>query len=523
MKTIERILREKGILLALSGILCIYFGAICLINFSGRPGFYCTDMYTDMLFAAKAWEQKSLIPDGWVFGNQLYVVATPALAALFCGVVPNPQQAMAIAAVFMMVLVLITFYWMLKPVMKREENMLCIVLFMALSLFYGDAVSTANGWQLFFTLCGYYACYLINVFLAFGCYIRADRPIKSRFCVLLFFTCILSFCTGIQSLRQTAVMSVPLGALAGIRLLADIRKGEKINRRSLVTAALICVSNLMGLLFKKTIDLDQTEIFGQMGIAKLADMIPAVGDSLKTMLDLLSGESVLASVVRIALLGGSVLAVGILFFRKNSEQDKGRKELAVLIILSILTILAIDVGTTMDVRSIYYFMLYLLLAFLISCGCSFVKKLPRILFLVGILLSLVLPGMIRLKDTCIQALLWRYDRSYAVSEYLMEEGFSTIYAQWDMGEDFAIASEFRLQAGFWGTDTFVPIMYLCDPEVYTRAPEACAYLFFWESAAQNAEELAASRNLPITLHTYLPEQDIYIYTSSVNLMQEFGK
>ena len=49
----------------------IYFLFIVLINFSGNPSFYCTDMYSDMTYAEEVWNHKSIFPENWTFGNQL--------------------------------------------------------------------------------------------------------------------------------------------------------------------------------------------------------------------------------------------------------------------------------------------------------------------------------------------------------------------------------------------------------------------------------------------------------------------
>ena len=97
-------------------ILFVYFVAACTVNFSANPSFYSTDMYTDMVYAQASWEQKSIFPDGWVFGNQLYAVATPVLAAVFYGITGNSAVAMALAATVMGILVIVTFAWMVRAV-----------------------------------------------------------------------------------------------------------------------------------------------------------------------------------------------------------------------------------------------------------------------------------------------------------------------------------------------------------------------------------------------------------------------
>lgn len=516
--------REKGMLLLLAGILCVYFGAICLINVSGRPSFYCTDMYADMLFAAKAWEQKSLVPEGWLFGNQLYVVATPALAALYCGIVSNPQIAMALAAVTMTILILVSFLWMLKGVFSFEgDKLLCMVLFLAFGLYFGDSVGTVNGWQLFFTMCAYYGCYLLNVLLAFGCYLRADGNAGRSFRAVLAFTCILSFGTGMQSLRQTAVMSVPLMAMGFMQLLTDLRKKENWKRPSFFTAVLISGMNGAGLLFQKTVEFEQTEIFGQLGLVKPSQVVPSVGESFGTMLELLHCETGASVVLRFVILVLSGFAAAELYLRKRRGEDGKAFSLGTLLLLSVLAIFAIDVVTTLEVRSIYYFMFYLLTAFLCAYGFSKRRELLRWLFLTAMILVLILPGMLALKDICMQAYFAKYDPIYGVSDYLLEEGYDTVYAAWNMGEEIAVASEFQIKAGFWDEGIFVPVTYLCDPVVYTADADSCAYVLFGEESAVLAEQAAEAKGVMMSLVRYFPDSNAYIYTASENLMQKVSE
>lgn len=524
MKKINRILGEKGILLILAGILGVYFGAICLINFSGRPSFYCTDMYADMVFAATAWERKSLIPEGWLFGNQLYVVATPALAALFSAVTSSPQMAMALAAVTLTVLILAAFWWMLKGIFSSaEEKLLCIVLFMAMGLYFGDSIGTVTGWQLFFTMCAYYGCYLLNALLGFGCYMHADEKISRRFWVLLGLTCLLSFGTGMQSLRQTAIMCVPLMGLAALQLLEDLRKKENWRRRSALSACLITLFNIAGLLYKETVEFEQTEIFGQMGIAEPGQMAAAVGESLNTMLDLLHCETTEAVYVRIGLLLFCGIGAAELCFRKGRKERKKPLQLAVLLAISLLVIFVVDVTTIMFVREIYYFLFYLLLAFLGTWVFAGRKKIVRWLCLLVLSVSLVLPGMLALKDICMQAYFARYDPIYEISDYLLEEGYDTVYAPWNLGEDIGIASGFRVDMGFWDKDFFVPVSYLCDPKIYEADSSRCVYAMYGLVQVEIAEQELAERGLQWNLLKVFPDQGIYLYTAPQNLMQAFPK
>lgn len=114
-----------------------YFALICAVNFFAPPSFYDSDMYTDMRYAEEMWKHKSIFPDGWVFGNQLYAVSTPVVAGLFYGLTRNPVLAMGLASTVLAALVLLSFDWMLHPVVSgREGRMAGVLAFLWMVLFF---------------------------------------------------------------------------------------------------------------------------------------------------------------------------------------------------------------------------------------------------------------------------------------------------------------------------------------------------------------------------------------------------
>ena len=251
-------------LIILSAIMCVYWVAIICINFSGNPNFYCTDMYADMQYAVEAWTCKQIFPDGWIFGNQLYVVATPVLAALFYGITQNPCSAMGIASSFMALGVVVSFYWMIKPMFKTCcERMLAVVTFMTVILMAGDPVYAIDGWQLFFTMCSYYACYAVTAFLAFGCYLRSDGKWKTGDWLALAGACMLSFGTGIQSLRQTAAMTLPLVAVELTKILRGMMAKRTCFGKSTWIACSLSVFNLAGVVFASFVEVEKMRFLDQ--------------------------------------------------------------------------------------------------------------------------------------------------------------------------------------------------------------------------------------------------------------------
>ena len=339
-------------------ILCAYWVAILCINFSENPDFYCTDMYSDMLYAVEVWNQKTIFPDGWVFGNQLYAVATPVLAALCYGFVQNPCIAMGVASVLMGLGVIGSFSWMLRPVFANfRERLVATVCFMTVILASGDPVSSVTGWQLFFTMCSYYACYAITAFLAFGCYLRSSENWSFALWATFLAACVFSFGTGIQSLRQTAVMVLPLVALEVLRILySKVVKKEYFYKSSLI-AGTLSVCNLAGVLCTKFIAVEQNEIFGSVFLQIPPYLLGEILSCIKTPFSLFHFQNVAV----ILFLGLCISCLIAVFCRRDWVEDAAL--LCILLcVISVAVIFAIDVFTTMSIREIYYFLLYPLTA-----------------------------------------------------------------------------------------------------------------------------------------------------------------
>ena len=147
----ERAKTEKGLSALAILVMACYFAVFAVINFKCFARFCEQDMYADTLVAMMMWEQKSLFPLGYVFGNQLYVVATPVLAALFYGLTGSPNTAMALATTVMSVLIMLSFFWLLRPAVKRGISLACAML-MLVACAFGDKLVNQEMGQLLFIL-----------------------------------------------------------------------------------------------------------------------------------------------------------------------------------------------------------------------------------------------------------------------------------------------------------------------------------------------------------------------------------
>ena len=195
---------ERG----LTGIVlcCImaYLAVYAALNFGGLKRICNSDVYADMQVALRMWEQKTLFPQDWSFGNQLYVIATPVLAALLYGITENMNIAMALATELMTVFILMSFVWLLSGFTKDKLSVAVCCLLLVASCIAPNGFYSLNS-LLFYTQASFYACYLITMFVVMGDYIRSFDSEKTGIGAWGL-SVILCFATGMQSMRQMVVM-----------------------------------------------------------------------------------------------------------------------------------------------------------------------------------------------------------------------------------------------------------------------------------------------------------------------------
>lgn len=508
---------RSAAIIAFVGMIFVYCCAIVYINFYIAPSsFWQTDMYSDIQYSVRAWETKSVFPDGWVFGNQLYVVATPVLSAVFYGLLGNRILAMNLASTVMAVFVMMSFAWMIQSFSKSfEVTAVSVLAFLVLTLFGKDPIYSVTGWQTVFTLCSFYACYYVTAFLAFGCYLRSDCLTKREIPILLA-AGILSFCTGIQSLRQTAIMILPLIVMEGIVIISRKCRGKSAFSSSTDIVIFLSLLNVLGLIFKKFCHVTQVEIFGSVQLRDFHSVFERFPQALRNLCSVFTESVELNTIcgILIAIAAGVTILVAVIRMDNKSLCAVG------LTLFAVGAIFASEVFTTIYVRRLYYFMIFPLGATVVACLYRYVKGKMRVVFGVTLVLCAILtvhssgfgPNGFFNRD------IRSGDRSQ-VCDYLMENDIHTIYSQWNLGHRISIDSDFQIDAGFWDapSDVFKPVMYLCDPQVYCEEPEHAAYIFNSEKAVEIAMKHESANNL--TLLKFFPDEQIWIYTATYNLMQ----
>ena len=515
----ERAKTEKGLSVLAILVMACYFAVFAVINFKCFARFCEQDMYADTLVAKMMWEQKSLLPLGYVFGNQLYVVATPVLAALFYGLTGSPNTAMALATTVMSALIMLSFFWLLRPVVKRGISLACAAL-MLVACAFGDKLVNQEMGQLLFILCSYYACYLITLFVVLGDYTRsaADPGLRP---LTLTLSLLLCFATGMQSLRQTCIMVLPILAFEGLRLLLGFRKQGKAifccRKLSLFRALAYASANLAGLLFAKLFPLHQYTIFDAAPDSfsqRLSDVYVAFRD--------VAGFGwagpehpffILLLAFQLALLFGA-LALQLRQIRRPSALS----DLWWLLLISIAAVTAAALLTSLRIRAVYLFMYYPLLALSVALVLEQVG--PRLRCTVS--LALCLLSLANLYCSYIpsvrSALAPREEPLEQISAWAVENGYELVYGNHtSVAPGIAAYSDGALVAGCWDEEImFKAKPYLNIQNIYSLEDVERAIFVFTPWELDYAQEAAMNAGAELTFQGRYGE--LSVYTSTEQLM-----
>lgn len=531
MQTIEKRQRNWEWALAVVCLVCIgaYLLVFGLLNFVGFPQFCNSDVYADMQFARRAWEQKTLFPEGWTFGNQYYVIATPVLAALFYGVTGSLNLAMALATQTMTALIVLSLFWMLRTFTKDgvAQLMCCLLLISSAVAYYGPYTMNT---LLFFTQGSFYACYLITIFVVFGDYLRAGKGAvrPAAWCLSL----LLCFATGMQSLRQTAVMILPLVAWEILTVLIKLCKRERIwpvhSDSSIVRVASYTLANLAGVALAGLLDVPKAAIYGQTQAAAASQWmerlraIPAGIAEITSVDYLLAGDysRLLAGMIGFFL----ILAAAAVIVRLWNFQEKntGLETAWLLLWIGIAGVLLSTVLLEVKLRGIYMFMWFPLVGL---SGMMLLKKLPPVFRRGGVLVccGISLLGLLYCYRPYLPMLAPQEPTPQEqMSQWAEEQGYAYIYGEyWGTAPAIAVYSDGALEAGCWHSPENV---FQAEPsntpqDIYGEEENSRAIYVFTEEDVSGGLEKAEKLGVPLKKEAEFGPYTAY--TSPIPLMHAY--
>ena len=516
-------------------LLLAFLGLVFFVNLSCNPEYYDGDIYNDINYAKEAWKAKSIFPKDWIFGNQTYVVATPVLAALFYGITGNGFTAMAIASCIMTVLIVLTYDWMTRTLFSYNERMAGFLFLIGVLLLKAHVATSQQGIQAFFTMASYYACYLINAFIVYGCYIRLRKgEFSGRHIAMSVIGIALSFGTGMQSLRQTAVMALPLVACEILMIIIySIRDKKFAISSSTLFSAIVFVSNIAGLIAMKFIEINQNSIYGttafvkslkeflEKGFFNVEYVVLTFGlDSLELRVRL-----VVSTVFLLIILIGFILCVKDFF--KNKCIDQGRFVLVMLLTLGCVSVFAAGVLTDVVNRALYYFMIYPLLA---VCVSYIIVKYPVKRKAFFSIIAVFAAGMIAFRTVgAVGEIKNGKDESstaHQIANYMLDNGYDTIYSVFglsgimDGAENIIVASGDKIHLVQYKrvdrSKPMKPVEYLCVKDGYKQWDNKKSLYLLREWELPKVRELAEKYGVEMTKQAQFGE-GLYLYSMSENL------
>lgn len=539
VQPIERIKREKIFSVVLTVLLLGFVGMVFYINFSINPEYYDGDIYNDINYAKEAWKAKSLFPKDWIFGNQTYVVATPVLAALFYGITGNGFTAMAIASSIMTVLTLLTYDWMTRTLFSYNERTAGFLFMIGFLLLKAHVATSQQGIQAFFTMASYYACYFINAFIVYGCYVRIRQgKFTGKHIVLAVIGAALSFGTGMQSLRQTAVMALPLVACEVLLIIIYSAKDKRFAiSYSTLFSAIVFIANIAGLVAMRFIEINQNSIYGTTAfVSSFKDFFRKLFLNMESValtfgLDALELRMRLVASIPFLL----IILIGFILcvkdYIKNKCNEQGRFVLVMLLTLGCVSVFAAGVLTDVVNRALYYFMIYPLLAVCVSYIIVKFEKKRDILFSV---VAVFAAGMIIFRTAGaveeIKAGKDKNSTAHQIANYMLDNGYDTIYSVFglsgvmDGAENVVVASGDKIHlVQFKNVDSskpMKPVEYLCVKDGYKQWDNSKSLYLLRDHELPKVKKIAEKYDVTMTekarfgdgLYLYSMSENICIYT-----------
>lgn len=539
VQPIERIKREKIFSVVLTVLLLGFVGMVFYINFSINPEYYDGDIYNDINYAKEAWKAKSLFPKDWIFGNQTYVVATPVLAALFYGITGNGFTAMAIASCIMTVLTLLTYDWMTRTLFSYNERTAGFLFMIGFLLLKAHVATSQQGIQAFFTMASYYACYFINAFIVYGCYVRIRQgKFTGKHIIPAIIGAALSFGTGMQSLRQTAVMALPLVACEVLLIIIYSAKDKRFAiSYSTLFSAIVFIANIAGLVAMRFIEINQNSIYGTTAfVSSFKDFFRKLFLNMESVA-LTFGLDALELRVRLVasipflliILIGFILCVKD--YIKNKCNEQGRFVLVMLLTLGCVSVFAAGVLTDVVNRALYYFMIYPLLAVCVSYIIVKFEKKRDILFSV---VAVFTAGMIIFRTAGaveeIKAGKDKNSTAHQIANYMLDNGYDTIYSVFglsgvmDGAENVVVASGDKIHiVQFKNVDSskpMKPVEYLCVKDGYKQWDNSKSLYLLRDHELPKVKKIAEKYDVTMAekarfgdgLYLYSMSENICIYT-----------
>lgn len=312
----------------------------------------------------------------------------------------------------------------------------------------------------------------------------------------------LSFASGTQSLRQTAVTVLPLLACEGLLTLAQLIKSKRIkNPKTLIFSAAVLISNIAGLVTVKLIKPNQHQIFGETSLnLSFENICQKAVEEVRAFLRLFQVErlpsplqAVFTAAFVILILTAIIMCVVRL--AKYKEKEHSDFSLIFMFLLGIVGVFLVGLITEIQIRDIYYFMLFPLIAVSSAYILKNQAKLRKPVYaFLTVVFAFVIAYNCAVTSKEIKAGRDTESPAHAAARYALDNGYEHIYAPFSCASDIAIASGDKLDLVFLGNNSgtlsLEPVNYLCVKDYYKLCDNSETLYYFTKDDREKANELA---------------------------------
>ena len=207
----KQILNRKNIVNIFLVILIFLLGTVFVyINLVQYKLGLNADVAAEGLLAKVIWESKEWLPSEWYFGNELRLVSTPNIAALFYGISNDMCFSMGISCIVASAFVIGGAYYLCKELdFSVTQKLLLIFLIMMLP-------NNKAQMELMFTYAAYYAFHIGSYFITLAMYLKMlkKKEIRKVTIAVIF---LLHVLLGMQGVRGLLMITGPLMAVEVLR------------------------------------------------------------------------------------------------------------------------------------------------------------------------------------------------------------------------------------------------------------------------------------------------------------------
>lgn len=394
---------------------------------------YCinADIASDVILGELIWNRREIIPDTWYVANELRIICTPDVAALFYGLTGNMVLASGLACCVMTILILaaVLYFSKVSGMKKIDSLLMC---FLCLVIPSGFIML-----ELFYLFAGYYAIHVVVFFVTLAMYITFLER-RSMACKLWWVGVLLAFLLGLQGVRGILVI---YGPLFGIELIRNIYVIYQKRKRSSVDLYLslwvlsLLIVSYLGTLFPFSVGQGFSRNI-RKGIQKLfMVVVPDMGRAIGFKSAALPGKICLGILLLLTLY---VLMQVLRLMWKREEIEPIYWGWMVVCASPVVSALMVAF-TTVESTERYYFILLLLLPF--SAVLVWRKSSNVVKCTIGALaILLALSNLVSVYLPVLKSNEPPLTEEYQVTEFLEEKGLLTAYATFENANTMTVLS-----------------------------------------------------------------------------------